>query len=200
MKDLKYYLSLNYRKTVYQDEDGDYIVEVTELPGCLADGATPDEAFANLREAMVSWLKSRMEAGLEIPEPRELDEYSGKVLLRMPKFLHRRLSEQAVDEGVSLNHYLVALLSASSTDLGIRAPSVFTTNVNLNAAIAARVSEIAMQRLTETGYVRLATEAFQTGQVAYHFRCQRLLGETSSSAQIAPDVALQRYGPAKNLA
>lgn len=114
MKPLEYYLSLKYRASVYRDEDGDYIVEVDDLPGCLADGKTPDEAFANLEEAKRSWMASRRAAGLEIPEPKRIEEYSGKVLVRMPKFLHRRLSEQASTEGISLNQYVVSLLSQAS--------------------------------------------------------------------------------------
>lgn len=114
MKPLDYYLSLRYRASVYQDEDGDYIAEVDDLPGCLADGKTPQEAFANLQEAKRSWMESRREAGLEIPEPRQIEQYSGKVLVRMPRFLHRRLSGQASTEGISLNQYVVSLLSQAS--------------------------------------------------------------------------------------
>lgn len=114
MKTLEYYLTLNYHNTIAKDEDGDYVVEVQELPGCIADGGTPDEAIANLREAMTSWIESRMEAGLSIPEPRSIDEYSGKVLLRMPKSLHCRLAQQAEIEGVSMNQHLVSLLSDAS--------------------------------------------------------------------------------------
>ena len=114
MKNLEYYLSLNYHKTVIQDDEGDYIVEVQELPGCVADGKTPNEAFENLREAMKSWLASRMEARLEVPEPRAEEDYSGRILVRMAKFLHRRLVAQSALEGVSLNHYIVTLLTDAS--------------------------------------------------------------------------------------
>lgn len=114
MKNLDYYLSLNYRKLVYQDEDGDYIVEVPDLPGCVSDGPTPAEAFENLRGAMSSWITSRIAAGLDVPEPKTIEDYSGRVLLRMPQFLHRRLAEQASTEGASLNQYMVSLLSDGS--------------------------------------------------------------------------------------
>jgi antitoxin HicB len=114
MKPLDHYLSLKYRTSVYQDDEGDYIAEVDDLPGCVADGQTPDEAFANLEEAKRSWMESRRAAGLEIPEPRKLEKFSGKVLVRMPRFLHRRLSQQASTEGISLNQYVVSLLSQAS--------------------------------------------------------------------------------------
>jgi antitoxin HicB len=114
MKTLEHYLALNYHYTVSQDEDGDYVAEVQELSGCIADGETANEAIVNLREAMKSWIESRMEAGFSIPEPRSSDEYSGKVLLRMPKSLHRRLAQQAEIEGVSMNQYVVSLLTDAS--------------------------------------------------------------------------------------
>jgi len=116
-KSLEYYLGLNYRKTVYQDEDGQYIVEIQELPGCVADGSTPNEAFENLREAMKSWLASRLPAGLSVPEPRQEEGYSGRILLRMPKFLHAQLAQQAEWEGASLNQHVVTLLADASARL-----------------------------------------------------------------------------------
>jgi len=46
------------------------------------------------------------------PLPSSDNSYSGKLLVRMPKSLHRRLAETAEREGVSLNQYIVSLLSA----------------------------------------------------------------------------------------
>jgi antitoxin HicB len=130
MKPLEYYLSLNYRSSVYRDDEGDFIVEVPDLPGCAADGKTPDEAFNNLKSAMRSWIESRAAAGLEIPEPRSAEEYSGRLVIRMPKYLHERLSHQAGNEGVSLNQYMVSLLSeASVTSQAREAHAVSSANV-----------------------------------------------------------------------
>ena len=42
---------------------------------------------------------------------RGLDEYSGRVLLRLPRSLHKALREEAAAEGVSLNQYLLYKLS-----------------------------------------------------------------------------------------
>jgi antitoxin HicB len=115
MKNLDYYLSLNYRKTLYRDEDGDWVVEVNDLPGCAADGKTSGEALQNLDSAMRSWIESRLAAGLDVPEPRENGGYSGRILLRMPRSLHQRLASQAQNESVSLNQYLVTLLADGSS-------------------------------------------------------------------------------------
>jgi predicted RNase H-like HicB family nuclease len=111
MSRLDHYLALNYHKRLYQDDEGDWIVEIDDLPGCVADGKTPDEAIANGREAMRSWMESRISAGLDIPEPSVAEEYSGRILLRMPKYIHRRLAIQAQQESSSLNQYILSLLS-----------------------------------------------------------------------------------------
>ena len=119
------YLALNYRKSIYLDEDGSYIVEVDDLPGCIADGETPDEAYANSIAAMRTWIESRRAAGLQIPEPRANDEYSGKFVIRMARSLHKRLAMEAQREEVSLNHYVVTLLTDASAN-GIAASQIAT--------------------------------------------------------------------------
>lgn len=111
MSKLDHYLALNYHKRLYQDDEYDWIVEIDDLPGCMADGKTPDEAIANSREAMRSWMESRISSGLDIPEPSITEDYSGRILLRMPKYIHRRLAIQAQQEGSSLNQYILSLLS-----------------------------------------------------------------------------------------
>ncbi len=111
MSKLDDYLALSYHRRLYQDDEGDWIAEVDDLPGCIADGKTPDEAIANSREAMRVWMESRISSGLDIPEPSIADDYSGRILLRMPKYIHRRLAIQAQQEGSSLNQFIVSLLS-----------------------------------------------------------------------------------------
>ena len=52
------------------DEDGRYVVECTDLPGCLSEGDTPKEAIENINEAIVGCLKSRLKvAGEQIKIP-----------------------------------------------------------------------------------------------------------------------------------
>ncbi len=57
------------------------------------------------------WIETAYEAGDEIPLPSSDDTYSGKLLLRMPKSLHRCLAQKADRENVSLNQYIVSVLS-----------------------------------------------------------------------------------------
>jgi predicted RNase H-like HicB family nuclease len=51
-------------------EDDAYVVDVPELPGCMAHGATRQTAIKNAEEAIRFWIKSAKDDGLEIPHPR----------------------------------------------------------------------------------------------------------------------------------
>jgi predicted RNase H-like HicB family nuclease len=108
---LEFYLNLKYPVTLYPDPDGGYVAEIKDLPGCMTQGETTDETLFNIEEARNLWIETAYEYGDEIPLPSTQVQYSGKVLLRIPRSLHERLTENAEKEGVSLNQYLVFLLS-----------------------------------------------------------------------------------------
>ena len=96
----------------WSDEDEGYVALVPELPGVSAVGDTPEEAVAEVKDASQACTESLEELNIKIPEPNHLPEYSGQLRLRMPKSLHARLATQAKLEGVSLNSYIVHLLSS----------------------------------------------------------------------------------------
>lgn len=100
-----------YRKVISGDAEEGFLIEVPDLPGCMTAGETVAEAVEMLQEAMQLWLMAHLEDGLPIPEPSQERAYNGKLLVRMPKTLHRRLIERAEDEGVSANQLAVALLA-----------------------------------------------------------------------------------------
>jgi predicted RNase H-like HicB family nuclease len=54
----------------WSQEDEAFIAEVPELAGCLADGATRQEALANAEVVISEWLETARELGRPIPEPR----------------------------------------------------------------------------------------------------------------------------------
>ncbi|MFC4769953.1 toxin-antitoxin system HicB family antitoxin [Effusibacillus consociatus] len=88
------------------------MIEVLELPGCLSQGEAIQEALEMIEDAKRAWLEVALEDGREIPEPaRDIEEYSGKLNIRIPKSLHRILSEKAKEENVSLNQYINYQLS-----------------------------------------------------------------------------------------
>ncbi len=90
------------------DEDGGgWMVTFPDLPGCMADGETVEQAVTEAADAEQSWLKTREE--LDLPEP------SGRFVIRLPKSLHIRLTTRAKQEGVSMNTLAVSYLSEGVT-------------------------------------------------------------------------------------
>lgn len=51
-------------------EDEAYVVDVPELPGCMAHGETRHEAIKNAEAAIKFWIKTAKDDGLEIPQAR----------------------------------------------------------------------------------------------------------------------------------
>ena len=95
-----------------KDEGEGYLIEFPDLPGCMSDGATPEEAIANGRDALKCVLLSMKEFGDPIPEPgASIAQASGKWVQRVPKTLHAKLAIRAVHEGVSLNSLVTALIA-----------------------------------------------------------------------------------------
>ena len=54
----------------WSDEDAAFVVDVPELPGCMAHGRTRIEAIKNAEDAISFWIKTAREDGLIIPEPK----------------------------------------------------------------------------------------------------------------------------------
>ena len=90
------------------DEGGGYLVTVPDLPGCVADGESIDEAIAEARDALNAWAMAEVEDKGSLPAPRT---YSGQFVQRIPKTLHMRLARRAASEGVSLNQLAATLLA-----------------------------------------------------------------------------------------
>jgi len=112
--EIKEYLSLPYNIIIRHvtDESGTYyFAKVQELPGCVSDGESVDEAFANIFEAMEGWIEAKLELGYSIPMPVDSEKFSGKFVLRLPKSLHAKLAMEAEQEGISLNQYALYKLA-----------------------------------------------------------------------------------------
>jgi predicted RNase H-like HicB family nuclease len=62
---------VKYEVIIYwSNEDQAFIAEVPELPGCAADGATYQEALANVEVMIQEWIETAEELGRQIPEPK----------------------------------------------------------------------------------------------------------------------------------
>ena len=93
---------------------GCYIAEVEELPGCIADGETKQEAVCNIDEAIDLWIEVQKEMGRSVPAPKvytNKKEYNGRISLRTSRSLPETLMEIAETEGIILNIFINDVLS-----------------------------------------------------------------------------------------
>jgi antitoxin HicB len=96
------------------EEGKGFVIEFPDLPGCMSDGDTIEEAITNGKDAIEEWIEVSKKLGKEIPAPSksvEQSSYSGKVLQRFPKSLHAKLAHRAKQEGVSLNSLIQTLVA-----------------------------------------------------------------------------------------
>jgi len=64
-------MSIKYELIIYwSDEDESFVVEVPELPGCMADGESYEQAVANARQVIEEWIETARHLGRLIPEPK----------------------------------------------------------------------------------------------------------------------------------
>jgi antitoxin HicB len=110
-REIRRLVALPYTRLLMPAEEGGYTAEVLEFEGCFSEGATGDEALANIEGAMHDWLEEVLASGRPVPEPIGLHEFSGKLVLRLPASLHRRAALRASREGVSLNQLLVVAVA-----------------------------------------------------------------------------------------
>jgi antitoxin HicB len=105
-----------------EEETLEWVAEIAELPGCIGAGDTPEEALLALEDAKKSWIEIALADDKLIPEPNNKSnlEYSGKFTLRLPKSLHRELAEMAAEEEISLNQYLLFLITKKHYEKQVR--------------------------------------------------------------------------------
>ena len=107
----------------WSDEDEGYIAVAPDLSGASAWGKTQAEAIKELHTAIELWIKAARKVGNVVPRPSDRADvnYSGKFLMRVPKRLHAELVRAAKAQGVSLNQYLLYLLTKGHGERAKRA-------------------------------------------------------------------------------
>jgi len=119
--------ALNHTIVMRRDEDGDLVASIAELEGCVAHGKDAAEALAELASMKKLWIESCLADGKPVPLPAEDDTLpSGKWLQRVPRSLHKRLTDLAQREGVSLNQYVVSILAEAVGANAAPAPAVIS--------------------------------------------------------------------------
>ena len=91
-----------------KDEGGGYLVEYPEIPGCMSDGETIEEAVANGRDALRDCLDVFRESGRRLPKP---NIEAAQWRQRLPRTLYLKLTRQAENEGVSINSLVTAMIA-----------------------------------------------------------------------------------------
>jgi antitoxin HicB len=95
-------------RPLLETDGGGFAIEYPDLPGCISDGETPEEALAHGADAVKAYLHSCAKHGDPIPKPSAA---SGQWRQRVPKSLHARLVAKAREEGVSLNTLVTAMIA-----------------------------------------------------------------------------------------
>lgn len=99
-------------KKITDDGVDYYEAKVKELPDVAEYSDTVEKAYALALNTIETAAEVFEEEGRPFPSPQpDIDDYSGRVTLRMAKTLHRDLSERAEEEGLSLNAFLNSALS-----------------------------------------------------------------------------------------
>jgi len=78
---------------IWSGEDGVYLSQVKELPGCIADGATPEEALHNIIIVMQEWLETAHEEGRDIPPPLTLERLENNAAVAR-QIIEKQLEKQ----------------------------------------------------------------------------------------------------------
>ena len=109
--DPKEILKRPYARVLTPDPDGRVTAEIMEFPSCVAYGDNAANALARLEDVAAEWIAATVEQGQDIPEPMDSTDFSGKLVLRMSRGLHRRAALCAERESVSLNSFIVTSLA-----------------------------------------------------------------------------------------
>lgn len=103
-----------------EEEGGGILITFPDLPGCMSDGETYEEAIAHGREVFYEWIEAWQEMGRKVPLPSaDDDDDPSKFVLRMPHSMHLRVMATASAEGVSANLLLTTIIAEG---IAVRTP------------------------------------------------------------------------------
>jgi len=99
-----------YRVT-WSEDDNEYVGLCAEFPSLSWLEKTPEGALKGIRNVVAEVVKEMKVSGETVPNPIASRPYSGKFMVRVPPHVHRNLSIQAAEAGVSLNRLASTKLS-----------------------------------------------------------------------------------------
>ena len=98
-------------QVIWNGEDECYVATCPEFSGISGLGISADAALKEAQVALELAVETYAEEGWTLPEPTQMVDYSGQFRVRIPRKMHGLLAQRALEEGVSLNTYVVSLLS-----------------------------------------------------------------------------------------
>jgi predicted HicB family RNase H-like nuclease len=117
----------NYRLEIYETQE-DYhreipehrfVAHLKEIPEASlhAYGITQEDAIRNLREQFEFFVAEAKQKKIHLPSPEKQDEeeFSGRIVVRMPSWVHRLVDQLADEDGISTNSYIVNRLIRAGT-------------------------------------------------------------------------------------
>jgi predicted HicB family RNase H-like nuclease len=93
-----------------------YVSRVREFPLLAAHGSNRQDALREIQFVVEAVLEDMRENNEEIPRPFGEQNFSGKLNVRLPEYLHRKLKREAAEEGISLNMLINLKLERSLED------------------------------------------------------------------------------------
>ena len=99
-----------YRVT-WSEEDTEYVGLCAEFPSLSWLARTPEAALKGIRKLVSKVIADMLHNAESVPEPISTKHFSGKFMVRVPPDIHRQLSIEAAEAGVSLNRLASAKLS-----------------------------------------------------------------------------------------
>jgi antitoxin HicB len=148
------YLRQPYARIILPETDGTFRGEILEFPGCISTGDSAAEALSRLEEAAKGWLHAALEAGQNIPKPVESsNDYSGRLVLRLPKSLHKKAALVAEREGVSLNQLIVSSLAESVGESNQTTNNITAVQYVSNVTITGAFGTVGTVGAVDGGYL-----------------------------------------------
>jgi|CZCB01.1.fsa_nt_gi antitoxin HicB len=111
---------------VNEADGGGYIAHIPELD-CFGDGETVEEALDDVYAVAEDLIEIAKEDGKDIPTPqyyKDLDDFSGKLSIRLPKTLHKLVSQRAKTENCSINQLITTYIAMGIGDAFARSESL----------------------------------------------------------------------------
>ena len=98
-------------RVIWSEEDHEYVGLCSEFPSLSWLDETQEKALQGIRQLVSDVIVHMRQNDEEIPEPFSTRKFSGKFIVRIPPELHRRIAEEAAEEGVSINRLVSSRLA-----------------------------------------------------------------------------------------